>query len=642
MNIVRFRTEVPVFLACTLSLALFFLASPGPSKDWMLDLLTGLVAAVASLAACSLLVRALSDRRISVLWGLVIGVLALVCLAQILEAVSDRLGEPFQGIDFDDYLILAVGPLILWGTSRFDPVFRRARRVTRLSFVIQLTSTILDIYVVDGTVGGGPVLWFPLTDFVNFLSISLYLLAVFWMVFDTGRALGLLPSDRGPSGSLPLAPANRRPGPIRDRVFPPPFMLGLHLPPPNTPAGRVHRFCNQALWPAGDVAASARNVISIAVWPAVASVRAMKQVLQRGDNLQRFSGKSKLQQFFEQLRLAIRYRIPPAYYYSYELYRPERQQLAPHYLMRYEIKEIAYRLLYPSEAAWKHARLLKDAVAFARHCQDHGLRHSPTLFVFEDGRPFDANLPDIDLFLKPVRGKGGSDAERWNAVGHGRYRDTRGWELDARELLAHLQDLSRFVEPYIVQPAFRNHASIADLTPGALCTVRMLTCRTERGDFELTNAAFRMPVNPRSAVDSFDAGGIASSVNVRTGSLGRATDLGTEGSSIWHGRHPLTGAHVEGRRLPMWQGAVDLVLRAHRAFGDHVVIGWDVALLDDGPILIEGTRRPDVDMLQRTSQGPIGNGRFGELLAHNLEHRPTRSRFGWTDAVGFDIAVDSE
>jgi len=639
MNSIRFRTEIPVFLACTLSLALYVAIKLSASSDWMLDLLTGLVAAVAGLAACSLLVRALSNRRVSYLWVLVIGTLGLVCLAQFFEALSDRLGDTFQRIDFDDYPILAVGPLLLWVTSRFDPVFVRARRVTCLGFIVQLISTFHGIFVAGRATDSWPFAWVPLTDVANFLSVSLYLLAVFWMVFDAGRALGFLPMVTPP---ISRTPSERRAGSIRDRLYPPPFVLGLHLPPPDTSAGRVHRLCNQALWPAGDLMASARNLLLMAGWPAIASARALRQVREQGDALRWLSGKSKLQQFIEQVKLAIHHRIPPKYYYAYELYRPEQQRLAPHYLMRYETKEIAYRLLYPIRTISREPTPLKDKADFARHCQKHGLEHAPTLFVFTDGWPGNADLPSIDLFIKPVRGKGGSGAERWSALDRGRYRDNRGWELDAPDLLAHIQDLSRFVEPYMVQPALRNHPLIADLTPGALCTLRMLTWRTENGDFELTNAAFRMPVNPASAVDNFHAGGIASSVDVKTGTLGPATDLGMGGETTWHERHPFTEAQIAGRQMPMWRAAVDLVLRAHSAFGDYAVVGWDVALLHDGPTLIEGNRGPDVDILQRTSRGPIGGGRFGELLAYNLEHRTTTSQFGWSEPASFDIAVDSQ
>ncbi|MGH6893686.1 MAG: sugar-transfer associated ATP-grasp domain-containing protein [Dongiaceae bacterium] len=164
-----------------------------------------------------------------------------------------------------------------------------------------------------------------------------------------------------------------------------------------------------------------------------------------------------------------------------------------------------------------------------------------------------------------------------------------------------------------------------DLSAGALCTVRLLSCRNHAGDFEVTNAAFRMAVNPVSPVDNFHSGGIAAAVDIATGRLGPATDLGHGPDFKWHDRHPFTGAEITGRQLPMWRETVDLAVRAHRVFHDYVLVGWDVAVLEDGPCVIEGNRGPDVDIHQRTSRGPIGNGRFGELLAHNLErHDGTR------------------
>ena len=74
----------------------------------------------------------------------------------------------------------------------------------------------------------------------------------------------------------------------------------------------------------------------------------------------------------------------------------------------------------------------------------------------------------------------------------------------------------------------------------------------------------------------------------------------------------------------MWRETVELAVQAHRVFSDYALVGWDVAILEDGPCVIEGNRGPDVDIHQRTSLGPIGNGRFGELLAFNLERKARR------------------
>jgi hypothetical protein len=154
---------------------------------------------------------------------------------------------------------------------------------------------------------------------------------------------------------------------------------------------------------------------------------------------------------------------------------------------------------------------------------------------------------------------------------------------------------------------------------GALATVRLLSCRNAQGEFEVTNASFRMAANPKSAVDNIHAGGIATPVDLAIGRLGPASDLGLGPKFAWHDTHPVTGAQITGRILPFWPETMALARRAHAKFSEWAVIGWDIAILDEGPRLIEGNKGPDVDLIQRPLRGPIGNGRFGALLAFNLE-----------------------
>jgi hypothetical protein len=147
-----------------------------------------------------------------------------------------------------------------------------------------------------------------------------------------------------------------------------------------------------------------------------------------------------------------------------------------------------------------------------------------------------------------------------------------------------------------------------------------MSCRNERGEAEVTNAVLRMARRQESVVDNFHAGGIAANVNITTGELGRATG-GAWGATAggWFDRHPETGAPIRGRTLPCWKELIDLARRTHQlAFSDQVVFGWDIALLPDGPCVVEANKAPDLDIIQRVGDGPIGNQRLGQLLALNL------------------------
>lgn len=53
-----------------------------------------------------------------------------------------------------------------------------------------------------------------------------------------------------------------------------------------------------------------------------------------------------------------------------------------------------------------------------------------------------------------------------------------------------------------------------------------------------------------------------------------------------------------------------------------MIIGWDIAIDSQGPLIVEGNRGPDVDLMQRFMDvGFCRNHRFGELIAYHLVSR---------------------
>ena len=70
--------------------------------------------------------------------------------------------------------------------------------------------------------------------------------------------------------------------------------------------------------------------------------------------------------------------------------------------------------------------------------------------------------------------------------------------------------------------------------------------------------------------------------------------------------------------LKEWPAIRDVAISTHHAFPHRTLIGWDIALTGNGPIVLEGNSNLDVMFLQRVHDAPAGKGRLGELMNFHL------------------------
>jgi hypothetical protein len=399
-----------------------------------------------------------------------------------------------------------------------------------------------------------------------------------------------------------------------------------------TPAALFHRCCGREMWRESSFRKRIGLVATLLSWPVVIPALAAFYTWHNGPDVRRRTRKGLARQMWEQLVLAVTRSTLPPWYYIFELHDDDKRSRSGEYLHRFETKRFAYEFLRrynggePMPAS-RTTRYLSSKALFAERCRDYQLPAVPVVLRIENGEiaqrePDESLLPREDLFCKVERGTGGRGAERWAYLDGDCYQDVHGIILSEEALLDHLKALTLVRRKgYIVQRRLVNHREIADLSNGSLTTVRVMTCRNERGEYEVTNAAFRMAQGKTSVVDNFHAGGILAKVELTSGELGRATDgaMALGPGTGWCERHPDTGGQILGRKLPLWNEVLDLARRAHATvFSDQVVIGWDVAILDDGARLVEGNKGPDLDLVQRSHAAPLGNARLGELLSYNL------------------------
>src|SRR5262249_34041191 len=244
-------------------------------------------------------------------------------------------------------------------------------------------------------------------------------------------------------------------------------------------------------------------------------------------------------------------------------------------------------------------KLVGEKHLFHARCKEAGLPTAILIGEFAGGR-IDGKLerlPATDLFSKPTRSAMGRDAHLW------RYDQSQECFFDAltdqsfsgEALLNLFCHLSRF-ERIVVEQRLQNHAALLPLTNGALSTIRIMTCRTPFDSIDLLPPIIKLPTG-RSVADNFHQRGLAAPIDIATGcicgaALQRDDCLGVR----WVDKHPDTGQELKGFRIPMLKEAVDLARRAHETFSSMPFIGWDIAILDDHPVIVEGNYAPDTDL----------------------------------------------
>lgn len=98
-----------------------------------------------------------------------------------------------------------------------------------------------------------------------------------------------------------------------------------------------------------------------------------------------------------------------------------------------------------------------------------------------------------------------------------------------------------------------------------------------------------------SIVDNSHSGGCSYEVDIDTGRIDSFGWSHTRTGMIFH---PGSDICMLGREIPYWEKAKDMVKQAAERLPSVKFIGWDVAILRNGPILIEGNHDPDLDIME--------------------------------------------
>ena len=166
-----------------------------------------------------------------------------------------------------------------------------------------------------------------------------------------------------------------------------------------------------------------------------------------------------------------------------------------------------------------------------------------------------------------------------------------------------------FLEELVIQ-----HPIMNNLCTRSVNTMRIMTFNNY-GTPRILWMGLRVG-NGVNAIDNFHARGMAVNIDMDTGMLvGNAIDKDLNE----YKEHPISHTRFDGFQIPYFEEAKQMVLEASLESDKILVVGWDVAISENGPVIIEGNRRPGFDIVQVLSGGRADI--VDEVLADVKKHK---------------------
>ena len=248
-----------------------------------------------------------------------------------------------------------------------------------------------------------------------------------------------------------------------------------------------------------------------------------------------------------------------------------------------------------------------------------GGRPSPFLLRSEaELRAFLSDAGQYPLFAKPLRGR-----QSLGSVSFDRYDprldacvtyDGRMLALDAflRDIAAH------YASGYLFQRRVSPPAAVREVCGDRLATVRVLTAMTAEGP-RIWRAAWKIPAGGNAADNFWRVGNLLARLDIASGRVEgavRSTRTGFEEAT----HHPDTGAPLAGMGVPNWPLLLDLARDGARVMEDLPLLGWDIAPVDAGALIVEVNQVPDFRLHQIADRRGILDPALADFLRERKAH----------------------
>lgn len=340
---------------------------------------------------------------------------------------------------------------------------------------------------------------------------------------------------------------------------------------------------------------------------------------EQGNAVKAEYGKSKRSQIREMIALRRGPgRLAPDEYYQYGLYDDRRFDMAQkrEFFGRQMERDLCKVLDSASWSAIAHDKLMSYATFRAL-----GLPYPKIQGVFHPSRWYGDSVAmrqrqELEAFLerqacyplvaKPIQGMWGSGIFAITEYDRDRrrLRLTSGAQVSLDEFF---QALEKERHGYLFQELLRPHPALRQAVGDRICSIRLVIILDP--DPIVISTLWKVATGGAMADNFWEPGNLVGPVDAATGEVGQLfTGMGLQRTPV--DAHPDTGVRLVGMTLPDWQQTVQLCTQAASSLPGLKMQAWDVALTDQGPVLLEvniigGVRLPQLVVDRGMYHGPL-------------------------------------
>jgi len=172
---------------------------------------------------------------------------------------------------------------------------------------------------------------------------------------------------------------------------------------------------------------------------------------------------------------------------------------------------------------------------------------------------------------------------------------------------------------FLFQETVKQHPDLNKLNPSSLNTIRIDTFINSDGNIDIISGFIKMNIN-NSYVDNISLGGCKVGIFLHTGKLKKFgySMIQTMGARVLT-EHPITKTIFENFTIPFFPQVKELVLKAAGFMPGLRLVGWDVAIGESGPVLIEGNSDYEIRGNDFVDGGYLANITFRKVL-HEINY----------------------